>query len=615
MNWHAGNIAEAVAESKAKDAIFVVYIEGQDEMSTKLSRFLGDERVHSKLSTTDFVAVKIQGDSPTYSQFIALYKVVPVPSIFFIGKSGTPLEIATGIVACVDELVAKIDKVLLLAGKRSEDSEASTSVEHREELATTTRSIGGAGAEDSDQEQEQQIPKPEKKQEEQQQPAAETAPEQELGPIEIEPEHVEPISPAVSGAAAERRSATSTILQNATATLLPAAVNLVQNPTPVSLTQEPQSEVQQMQEVQRLIEQRKKEREEEEQRREQENELRRRREAREAQTQQALAREQELKNLQDRIKRERQQEQEERERIRAQIAADRAEHANRISLSSEIQSINTLGSTSTAGGAAALADTDSTSSSADETRLQIRLPGGLNRTKAFAASAALSSVRVYVRQELLAGSNIREFTLATSYPRREFSTEDEEKSLNELQLVPNAVILVLKREQINRVVRTGGNLMTMLTSMFWALLTPVAVAFDYLNKMGLQRLRERFTQMVNNVSWNRNGGRANGGGDTVLVQTDASARRNMDMFVLRPAPAPGLPQQQQAPDASPTAESSTPVDQSAQGQNETSSQSQRGTSRSARFRFGESNIRRLADTQPDKKDDKATYNGNSTQQQ
>lgn len=28
MNWYKGNIAEAVAESKAKNAIFVVYVEG-----------------------------------------------------------------------------------------------------------------------------------------------------------------------------------------------------------------------------------------------------------------------------------------------------------------------------------------------------------------------------------------------------------------------------------------------------------------------------------------------------------------------------------------------------------------------------------------------------------
>jgi len=42
-------------------------------------------------------------------------KVVPVPSLFFIGKSGTPLEIATGITASVEELSEKIDKVLILA--------------------------------------------------------------------------------------------------------------------------------------------------------------------------------------------------------------------------------------------------------------------------------------------------------------------------------------------------------------------------------------------------------------------------------------------------------------------------------------------------------------------
>jgi len=28
MNWHKGNIAEAVAASKAKGAVFVVFIEG-----------------------------------------------------------------------------------------------------------------------------------------------------------------------------------------------------------------------------------------------------------------------------------------------------------------------------------------------------------------------------------------------------------------------------------------------------------------------------------------------------------------------------------------------------------------------------------------------------------
>lgn len=39
-------------------------------------------------------------------------KLVPLPSMFFIGKNGTPLEIVTGITKTVEELVAKIDGVL-----------------------------------------------------------------------------------------------------------------------------------------------------------------------------------------------------------------------------------------------------------------------------------------------------------------------------------------------------------------------------------------------------------------------------------------------------------------------------------------------------------------------
>lgn len=45
---------------------------GQDEMTAKLNRFLDDARVIRKLQTSDFVAVKIQGESETYAQFISL---------------------------------------------------------------------------------------------------------------------------------------------------------------------------------------------------------------------------------------------------------------------------------------------------------------------------------------------------------------------------------------------------------------------------------------------------------------------------------------------------------------------------------------------------------------
>ena len=39
-------------------------------------------------------------------------KLVPLPSLFFIGKNGTPIEIVTAVTKTVDELNSKIDGVL-----------------------------------------------------------------------------------------------------------------------------------------------------------------------------------------------------------------------------------------------------------------------------------------------------------------------------------------------------------------------------------------------------------------------------------------------------------------------------------------------------------------------
>lgn len=41
-----------------------------------------------------------------------LDKLVPIPSIFFIGKNGTPLDVVTGITKTVEELESKIAQVL-----------------------------------------------------------------------------------------------------------------------------------------------------------------------------------------------------------------------------------------------------------------------------------------------------------------------------------------------------------------------------------------------------------------------------------------------------------------------------------------------------------------------
>ncbi|KAH8322442.1 hypothetical protein KR067_010279 [Drosophila pandora] len=725
MNWHTGNIAEAVAESKIKNAIFVVYIEGQDEMSSKLERFVDDIRVRSLLETPDFVAIKVQGNSSAYGQFMSLYRVVPIPSLFFIGKSGTPLEVATGVTASVEELVAKIDKVLILAGKKAAANLDPSTTTLPAEIASAARSFAGAddstslsnaphsqqpttdiqipnqadnaaSTSKSNTEEVDESPKqPGNTEEAASVSAASPAeavasedkdenPPEERRSEDSEanyrdanlatPSYVTAISSrssvpaaeskaksAAAEAAEKRAAAAAAVLaaEDAAATeessqdggipptpgpsvrnlatnallpavpLLSAAVPVAASLNTTATTSTTGSSEARMADVQQLLEEKRKERMEEERRREKENELRRRREGREALAQQQLAKEQELKNMQERIRRERQEELEARERIRAQIAADRAEQARRVTISPE--PVHAAPST-------ASVTPDSSISSVDEARLQIRLPGGIHRTKSFPAAEVLATVRVYVRNEMLAGSDGREFTLATNYPRREFQAEDEVKTLIELNLVPSAVVLVLTKDSSNRVVRSGGSLMTMLATVVWAMLTPAAKAFDYIHKMGLRPLSQKISSIISNIRWP---------GQQVEVMDaiqNPAARRNMDMFSLRPSQPPGYayqePQEASAPHSSMPAPSttegtgaegknvpqpqpgpgSTPQTQSTSQAHSTSQrQSEDFQQRPGGYqppRYGGANIRRLQDTKKDDNDkDKATYNGNSTQQQ
>lgn len=50
---------------------------------------------------------------------------MPLPSLFFIGKNGTPIEIVTSLTKTVDELKSKIDKVLNRSPATASDAAAS----------------------------------------------------------------------------------------------------------------------------------------------------------------------------------------------------------------------------------------------------------------------------------------------------------------------------------------------------------------------------------------------------------------------------------------------------------------------------------------------------------
>ncbi|RCH80466.1 hypothetical protein CU098_007232 [Rhizopus stolonifer] len=74
----------------------------------------------------------------------------------------------------------------------------------------------------------------------------------------------------------------------------------------------------------------------------------------------------------------------------------------------------------------------------NEARIQIRVPGSGPITHTFDASAALQEVVDYLQTQGCSSS----FTLSTTFPRKTFSTDDHQKTLKELNLVPSAALVL-----------------------------------------------------------------------------------------------------------------------------------------------------------------------------
>uniref|UniRef100_A0A5F8HJ60 UBX domain-containing protein 4 n=1 Tax=Monodelphis domestica TaxID=13616 RepID=A0A5F8HJ60_MONDO len=120
MLWFQGAIPAAIAAAKRSGAVFVVFVAGDDEQSAQMAESWEDEKV-TEASSDSFVAIKIDTKSEACLQFSQIYPVVCVPSSFFIGDSGIPLEVIAGSVSA-EELVTRIHKVRQMHTLKSEAS-------------------------------------------------------------------------------------------------------------------------------------------------------------------------------------------------------------------------------------------------------------------------------------------------------------------------------------------------------------------------------------------------------------------------------------------------------------------------------------------------------------
>jgi len=96
MRWFEGTIPEAIQETKTSRKLLVVYVFDATDDSTAMTAVLEDDAVTEALPPEKAVALKLESGTDSFAQFSVFYPVLILPSVYFIGDNGTPLEVVGG---------------------------------------------------------------------------------------------------------------------------------------------------------------------------------------------------------------------------------------------------------------------------------------------------------------------------------------------------------------------------------------------------------------------------------------------------------------------------------------------------------------------------------------
>ncbi|XP_014236773.1 UBX domain-containing protein 4 isoform X1 [Trichogramma pretiosum] len=415
MKWFQGSIAEAVNASKAKKAVFVVFVEGKDDTSKRVAESIDSPQVSSKLESEDFVAIKLQSDTENYTFFAQIYQLVPVPSIFFIGDNGAPLEVV-GHAMSPDDLAAKISSILEKA--KPEISQSSANLIQAEQLVHS--------------------------------------------------------------------SFRSNTLPDSSKTL----PQTVQNPSPLSSssnqTAEPSTSVENSEDIsqeekvrraRQLIYLQQKQKEQEEKEKEKEREMERRRMGKDVLKMRQMQQDKELREAQEERLKEKAADAAAREKILKQIAEDKLERKKKYEMhikekEAQQEKIDEERQ--------ARLQAQAPSVDMSKARIQFKLPTGSNITGTFEATETLGTLRAYVTQN--AQLPFRHFSMSSFFPRRDFTSADDSKTLSEMELVPSATILILPLKSSNTasVIKSSDGA-GIFSHFFWTLVAPVISIYNYIS--------------------------------------------------------------------------------------------------------------------------------------
>ncbi|XP_018367119.1 PREDICTED: UBX domain-containing protein 4 [Trachymyrmex cornetzi] len=449
MKWFAGSINEAVATSKSRKAVFVVFVEGKDDTSVQLAQAIDATEVSSRLEGEHFIAIRLESGSEAYRFFAQIYQLVPVPSLFFIGENGTPLEIIAGS-ATASELASKIDNVLMKAGKSNKQS--SLNLIDAEQKATAASSSSNNNV----------IETTSNINDNNSNPNADLTSGTTESVTSVDSSNNENY---VTEDAAKSATSLNTGNQDNNEASAKINVETKQDNQNKELTAEEKIE-----RARQLIELQRKQRLDEEQKKDREREIERRKMGRDVQKMRQMQQELEIKQAHEERMREKAAEAAAREKVRQQIAQDKIERKQKeLALQQQVQQPQNQEQPKY----------NPTPSNATVTRIQFRLPSGNSHTGQFEPSDTLRTLRTYVTENI--NLPFRQFAMSTSFPRRELTNEENDKTLLELELVPTAVILILplKNSNVTAVV-TSTQDVGFFSRFIWSFFTPVIRIYNYI---------------------------------------------------------------------------------------------------------------------------------------
>ncbi|XP_071072573.1 UBX domain-containing protein 4 isoform X2 [Dasypus novemcinctus] len=404
--------------------MLVLMVTDDDEQSTRMAATWEDEKV-TEASANSFVAIRIDTKSEACLQFSQIYPVVCVPSSFFIGDSGIPLEVIAGSVSA-DELVTRIHKVQQM---HSLKGVVSVVTENQSESSVSTLSTS------------------------------------------LEPNNTCENSQSRSTERCERPpTSPNTKSDTAAGGESSGHTTPSQDPSGCSNQRPAEDLTVRVERLTKKLEERREEKRKEEEQKEIKKEIERRKTGKEMLDYKRKQEEELTKRMLEERNREKAEDRAARERIKQQIALDRAERAARFAKTKEEVNI--------AKSAALLAKQTEmevkresyTKERSTIARIQFRLPDGSSFTNQFPSDAPLEEARQFAAQTV--GNTYGNFSLATMFPRREFTKEDYKKKLLDLELAPSASVVLLPagRPTTSMVPSSSGDIWTLLGTVLYPFL-------------------------------------------------------------------------------------------------------------------------------------------------